>query len=105
MLSKLKIKKNNFFLVSLHREENLDYEEKLKRVPQILNKLVEEFSLPVIVSTHPRARKKIEMSNFKFSDQVSFLDPFGFSDYCFLQMNKSVLQSGNNGKSSIFFLH
>ena len=93
ILSKLKIEKNNFFLVSLHREENLDYEEKLTKVPKILNKLVEEFSLPVIVSTHPRAKKKIEESNFNFSDNISFLEPFSFSDYCSLQINSRCVLS------------
>tara|TARA_B100001989_G_C24539087_1_gene466423 strand:- start:640 stop:1767 length:1128 start_codon:yes stop_codon:yes gene_type:complete len=92
-LSKLKIEKNNFFLVSLHREENLDYEDKLRKIPEILNRLVEEFSLPIIVSTHPRAKKKIEESNFNFSDDINFLEPFSFSDYCSLQINARCVLS------------
>ena len=92
-LSKLKIEKNNFFLVSLHREENLDYEDKLRKIPEILNRLVEEFSLPIIVSTHPRAKKKIEESNFNFSDDINFLEPFSFSDYCSLQINAKCVLS------------
>lgn len=92
-LSKLKIEKNNFFLVSLHREENLDYEDKLRKIPEILNRLVEEFSLPIIVSTHPRAKKKIEESNFNFSDDIKFLEPFSFSDYCSLQINAKCVLS------------
>lgn len=92
-LSKLKIEKNNFFLVSLHREENLDYEDKLRKIPEILNRLVEEFSIPIIVSTHPRAKKKIEESDFNFSDDIKFLEPFSFSDYCSLQINAKCVLS------------
>ncbi len=93
ILKTLNLKKNNYFLVSIHREENLDYEERFERIPEILNGLSERFSIPVIVSTHPRARKKIESSNLNFDKNILFSDPFSFTDYCKLQINSRCVLS------------
>ncbi len=93
ILKTLNLKKNNFFLVSIHREENLDYEKRFERIPEILNGLSERFSIPVIVSTHPRARKKIESSNLNFDKNIHFSDPFSFTDYCNLQINSRCVLS------------
>ena len=93
ILKTLNLKKNNYFLVSIHREENLDYEERFERIPEILNGLSERFSIPVIVSTHPRARKKIESSNLNFDKNILFSDPFSFTDYCNLQINSRCVLS------------
>jgi UDP-N-acetylglucosamine 2-epimerase (non-hydrolysing) len=93
ILKTLNLKNNNYFLVSIHREENLDYEERFERIPEILNGLSERFSIPVIVSTHPRARKKIESSNLNFDKNILFSDPFSFTDYCNLQINSRCVLS------------
>jgi len=78
----------NFFLVSAHREENVDNRKNLILILTILNKLAENYNLPVIVSTHPRTRKRLEnVSDMAIHPLVSFLKPFGFTDYVNLQMN------------------
>jgi UDP-N-acetyl-L-fucosamine synthase len=87
-LESLSLKKGKYFLVSVHREENVDNQENLYKILSILNKLVEEYKLPVIVSTHPRTRKRLELiTDMKPADTIQFLKPFGFLDYIFLQMN------------------
>ena len=93
ILKELDINKNKYFLVSIHREENVDNKAKLKRLPEILNKLSSDFKLPVIVSTHPRAKKMIKESNLEFSKNIRFLEPFSFSDYCNLQVNSKCVLS------------
>ncbi len=93
ILKTLNLKKNNYFLVSIHREENLDYEERFEKIPEILNGLSKKFSIPVIVSTHPRARKKIESSNLNFDKNILLYDPFSFTDYCNLQINSRCVLS------------
>jgi UDP-N-acetylglucosamine 2-epimerase (non-hydrolysing) len=79
---------NNYFLVSTHREENVDNTGNLTKILTILNKLAENYSLPVIVSTHPRTRKRLEnVKDIKINPLIQFLKPFGFLDYVKLQMN------------------
>ena len=87
-----KLKAKSYFVVSVHREENVDNLENLKKILKVLNQLAEEYQVPVIVSTHPRTRKRIESLTAKSkelmaNDKVQFLKPFGFSDYVHLQMN------------------
>ena len=78
----------NFFLVSAHREENVDNKENLIKILTVLNKLAENYDFPVIVSTHPRTRKRLEnISDMAIHPLVSFQKPFGFTDYVKLQMN------------------
>ena len=79
---------NQYFLVSTHREENVDNSQNLENILNILNLLAEKYRLPIIVSTHPRTRKRIEQLSYKQEDRlIRFLKPFGFSDYVHLQMN------------------
>jgi UDP-N-acetylglucosamine 2-epimerase (non-hydrolysing) len=73
--------------VSLHREENVDNPDRLKCLLDGLANLVKEYSIPAIVSTHPRTRKRIEEFGFSVGDQIRLLKPFGFFDYNNLQMN------------------
>jgi len=88
ILNKLELEAKKYFLISVHREENVDYPDNLKRIGLVLNTLAEKYGLPIIVSTHPRARKRIEMlEGFEFNPLIQFLKPFGFSDYNYLQMN------------------
>ena len=87
-LDKLDLQQRKYFLVSVHREENVDYQDNLKRIGLVLNTLAERYQYPIIVSTHPRTRKRLEMlEGFEFNSLIQFLKPFGFSDYNFLQMN------------------
>ncbi len=88
ILQLLGIEQNNFFVVSTHREENVDNPENLKKILIVLNELVDAYSLPVIVSTHPRTRKRIEeLGEKNLNKGIQFLKPFGFLDYVHLQQN------------------
>ena len=88
ILKELEIKEKNYFLVSFHREENVDNSENLEKIIKVLDHLCTEFGLPVIVSTHPRTRKRLEeRENYKANSKISFLKPFGFTDYVHLQKN------------------
>jgi UDP-N-acetylglucosamine 2-epimerase (non-hydrolysing) len=87
-LNQLNLQQRKYFLVSVHREENVDYPDNLKRIGLVLNTLAERYQYPIIVSTHPRTRKRLEMlEGFEFNSLIQILKPFGFSDYNFLQMN------------------
>lgn len=87
-LESLSLTSRKYFLVSTHREENVDNPKNLKKILNILNRLAEEYSLPVIVSTHPRTRKRLEnLKGHKADPLIRFMKPFGFLDYNYLQMN------------------
>ena len=87
ILNKLGLKSNQFFIVSAHREENLDSPQNMRDMIQTLNALAQEYKVPVIVSTHPRTKKKLDsMELGKLDPLVQFLKPFGFCDYIKLQM-------------------
>ena len=92
ILTKLQLKKNNYFIVSAHREENISSETHFNNLCYILNLIADTFSIPVIVSTHPRTRKMIESKNIGFNPLVRLEKPFALSDYLHLQLNaKAVL--------------
>jgi len=79
---------DSYFLVSTHREENVDNPANLIKIMTVLNKLCETYGLPVVVSTHPRTRKRLEnVKDIKMNTLIQFLKPFGFLDYVKLQMN------------------
>jgi UDP-N-acetylglucosamine 2-epimerase (non-hydrolysing) len=93
-LSELGLEKGKYFLVSAHREENVDNKENLLKILASLEKIYNEFKLPVIVSTHPRTRKRLEtLGKTNIPDGVKFLKPFGFLDYNWLQMNACCVLS------------
>lgn len=85
ILSQLKLEQNGFFVVSAHREENIDNPASFGRLAKILNRIADDFQLPVIVSTHPRTQKRIDESGLAFSNNIQFLKPLGFCDYNKLQ--------------------
>ncbi|MGY3926386.1 non-hydrolyzing UDP-N-acetylglucosamine 2-epimerase [Aeromonas simiae] len=92
VLSRLQLDSGKFFIISAHREENVDTPKNLAKLANILNGLAEKFGYPIIVSTHPRTRKRIEMQGLAFHPLVQLLKPLGFHDYNKLQKSaKAVL--------------
>ena len=89
ILNQLKISQNKFFVVSAHREENVDYKDNLLSLIESLNDIAKEYKLPVIVSTHPRTQNRIDQleKKLKINPLVKFLKPIGFFDYIKLQQN------------------
>ncbi|HBP88412.1 MAG TPA: UDP-N-acetylglucosamine 2-epimerase (non-hydrolyzing) [Nitrospirales bacterium] len=85
VLDRLSLKAKSYFVVSSHREENVDLPENLQRLFGILNGLAEKYKEPVIVSTHPRTRKRMDSLGLTAHPLVQFLKPFGFLDYIKLQ--------------------
>jgi len=99
----LKLEKRKYFVVSTHREENVDNPKNLGRIISILNRLVDDYNLPVIVSTHPRTLKRLgAMAEIKIDQLIQFHKPFGFSDYVHLQMNAicTISDSGTISEES-----
>lgn len=93
-LEELGLKKREYFLISTHRQENVDNEGSLRRILHVLNTLAEKYDVPVIVSTHPRTRKRIEaLGDVHSDDRVKFMKPFGFLDFVYLQMNAKCVIS------------
>jgi len=87
-ISELGLEKGKYFLVSAHREENVDNRGNLLKILAALESIYKEFNLPVIVSTHPRTRKRLEtLGKTNISDGIRFLKPFGFHEYNWLQMD------------------
>lgn len=92
VLSRLGLESGAFFVVSAHREENVDSPKHLMKLVNILNTVAEKYNLPVIVSTHPRTRKRIDDHGITFHDNIQLLKPLGFHDYNHLQKHaKAVL--------------
>ena len=93
ILNKLKIEKENYFLVSCHREENIDSDKNFNNLISLLNLLAEKYELPIIVSVHPRTQKIINEKKPNLSKLINLHTPFGFNDYNFLQINSFVVLS------------
>jgi len=92
VLGRLNLKSMEYFVVSCHREENVDSDKNFKDIINILNNLADEYGIKVIVTTHPRTRKRIEEENVIFNDKIELNKPFSFTDYVKLQLNaKAVL--------------
>ncbi len=87
ILSKLNIEKNKYFVVSSHREENVDNKEVLKELMESLNSVAEKYKMPIIFSTHPRTAKRLKENNIKLNDLIVNLEPLDFFDYNCLQKN------------------
>ena len=86
ILDELRLSEKGYFIVSAHREENVDNHENLKEIVQILNSVAESYNVPVIVSTHPRTKNRLEMlPELVIDKRIQFLKPFGFFDYNKLQ--------------------
>ena len=94
VLKRLHLNRGQYFIVSAHREENVDSEENLRDLLDTLNALAETYDVPVIFSTHPRTRKRLDaLTGVEFDPRIQFLKPFGFCDYIRLQMESMCVIS------------
>ena len=92
-MSKLKLSKENYFVVSAHREENISNDENFNGLITSLNKIAEIYGLPIVFSTHPRTRNKLNESQIKLHPLIQIMKPLGFHDYNNLQKNAKVVLS------------
>jgi UDP-N-acetyl-L-fucosamine synthase len=99
VLSKLNLKEHEFFVVSAHREENINSDKNFSGLMESLNLIAEKYKYPIIVSTHPRTRKMIDSKNIEVKPEIQFLKPLGFTDYNALQM-KSLAVLSDSGTVS-----
>ncbi|EAQ03074.1 O-antigen biosynthesis protein [Pseudooceanicola batsensis HTCC2597] len=102
VLARLELKPREYFIVSLHREENVDSPERLRSLVETLNTIAETHGYPVIVSTHPRTRKRLDALGMDFHPLVRDAKPFGFHDYNHLQMKAfcAISDSGTIAEES-----
>ncbi|MDT7520077.1 UDP-N-acetylglucosamine 2-epimerase (non-hydrolyzing) [Rhodoferax sp. TBRC 17660] len=103
-LTRLELRAGQYFVVSAHREENIESERSFNKLVGVLNSVAEDHGLPVVVSTHPRTQKRVDATGAKFHPLVRLMKPLGFHDYVNLQMQaKAVLSDSGtiNEESSI----
>lgn len=93
VLDRLGLQSRQFFVVSAHREENIESDVSFRKLVDVLNTVARSFELPVIVSTHPRTQKRVEESGIAFDERVRLLKPLGFSDYNKLQVSARAVLS------------
>lgn len=93
VMQRLGLTDGNYFVISAHREENVDSPLNLEKLANILNKIAETYNEPIIVSTHPRTQKRIDAAGHKFHPQIRLLKPMGFKDYVKLQMRARAVLS------------
>ncbi|MEH7526137.1 UDP-N-acetylglucosamine 2-epimerase (non-hydrolyzing) [Bacillus sp. JJ1503] len=105
VLETLGLEKGKYILLSAHREENIDNEQNFIALMSAVNIIAETYDMPVIYSTHPRSKKNIEKRGFIFHPNVKNLQPFGFADYNFLQLNAFcvVSDSGTIAEEASYF--
>jgi UDP-N-acetyl-L-fucosamine synthase len=104
ILTRLDLNAEGYFVVSAHREENIEPEKSFYKLVGVMNSVAENYGLPVVVSTHPRTQKRVDATGIKFHPLVKLMKPLGFHDYVSLQMQaKAVLSDSGtiNEESSI----
>lgn len=105
ILTSLGVTQKKYILLSAHREENIDNERNFIALMTAINEIAEKYDLPIIYSTHPRSKKKIDQSQFHFHKNVISLPPFGFLDYNCLQKNSLcvISDSGTLAEEAAFY--
>lgn len=94
VLEEMNLQEGNYFIVSAHREENVDSKENLKDLHETFNALIEKYNMPVIVSTHPRTKQRLDALGLKSdNDLLRYMKPFGLMDYLKLQMSSFCVVS------------
>jgi UDP-N-acetylglucosamine 2-epimerase (non-hydrolysing) len=104
VLKRLNLAPEKYFLVSAHREENVESDQAFEKLVKVLNAVAQDHGIPMVVSTHPRTQKRVDATSAKFHPLVQLMKPLGFHDYVHLQMNaKAVLSDSGtlNEESSI----
>lgn len=104
VLERLGLNKGQFFVVSAHREENIESDRAFTKLVEVINSVAEDFNLPVVVSTHPRTQKRVDSTGVEFHKNVRLMKPLGFHDYVNLQMHSTAVLSDSgtiNEESSI----
>ena len=104
MVVRLGLRTRQYFLVSAHREENIETERNFDKLVAVLNRVAQDHGLPVVVSTHPRTQRRVDLTSAKFHSLVRLMKPLGFFDYVNLQMNAIAVLSDSgtiNEESSI----
>ena len=106
ILERLNLQKDNYILLSAHREENIDTEKNFNSLFTAINALAEKYDMPILYSCHPRSKHRLEKSGFKLDPRVRVNEPLGFNDYNKLQMNALAIvsDSGTLPEESSFYL-
>jgi UDP-N-acetylglucosamine 2-epimerase (non-hydrolysing) len=99
ILEKMGLRKNDYFLVSAHRQENVDLTTRLAELLDSLNRIAEVYGCPILVSTHPRTKARLERLAIKAHELIIFHEPFGFIDYIALQLSAKVVLSDSGSIS------
>ena len=104
ILQKLKIKKNKYFIVSLHRAETVDVKKNLYEITKSINEIQKKYKYPIIMSCHPRTKKRLQVNNIKLNKGIQILKPFNFFQYSKLQKNSFCVLSDSGSLFEEAFL-